>query len=418
MWKLIYNIIISFILPFFVIFSLMHSKIRKNLCERLFFSTKKDSVKDAIWIHAASIGEAVIAETFVNYVKSRFNFNQFIITTNTYYARDLLRKKVDKNIKVFSLPFDILYSIRRFINGSTFRALVIVETEIWPNLIWEVKKRNIPIIIINGRISDTTLHNYRRLSFFLKSVLPDIDLVLTQSDDHTDRFKSIGMDQQKIISTGNMKYYRDLSALKGIKTEKINIITFGSIKEKELDILINVIKKLNKKFSDFLIFVAPRELFLVNRIEKELSLFLRTGRYSDFKKRADNNLDAVIVDTVGDLLDIYKNSKVAFVGGSLAPYGGQNILEPLFFGTPVIFGSYIKNFKDIAETIIQHGAGISVKDGDTLYQKIESVIEDEHLRKKMGDSGRKIIEMQSEVMEKTINIIFRTIEEYSLKKSV
>jgi 3-deoxy-D-manno-octulosonic-acid transferase len=414
MWKITYNIVINIVLPFFILFSLMKVKIRKNLAERLFFSTKHAAIKNAVWIHAASIGEAAIAETLINYMKSHSNFNQFIITTNTYYTRDLLRKKFGNNINIFSLPFDLTYSIRHFINGSTFKALIIVETELWPNLIWEVKKHNIPIIIINGRISDATLKNYKRFSFFLRSVFSKIDLVLAQSEEHAKRFTYIGMDSNNIINTGNLKYYRELASMNNIHKE--NIITFGSIKEKELDILLPVIINLKKDFPDFLIFVVPRELFLVNTIEKELSLFLKTIKYSNFKNGVNKDVGAVIVDTVGDLLDIYKKSKVAFVGGSLAPYGGQNILEPLFFETPVIFGPYIENFKGIADTIIAQGAGMVVDSGDALYEKIRLVLEDEDLRNKMGGNGKRIIEMQSKVMETTVNIILKTVDTYSNKK--
>ena len=414
MWKVTYNIIINIILPFFILFSLTKTKIRKNLAERLFNSTKHAAIKNAIWIHAASIGEAVIAETLINYMKYHNYFDNFIVTTNTFYTRDLLRKKLDSSIKVFSLPFDLAYSIKHFINGSTFKTLIIVETELWPNLIWEVKKRNIPVIIINGRISDSTLKNYRRFSFFLKNVFSKIDLVLAQSEEHVKRFTYIGMNPDNLINTGNLKYYRALPLFND-NIHKDNIITFGSVKENELDILFRVIANLKKTFPDFLIFIAPRELFLVNTIEKELSLFLKTTKYSDYKNGSNENIDAVIVDTVGDLLDIYKRSKVAFVGGSLAPYGGQNILEPLFFETPVIFGPYMENFKDISETIIARGAGIVVDSEDTLYEKIKLVLEDEDLRHKMGNNGRAIIEKQSEVMEKTVEIILKTVDTYSNK---
>jgi 3-deoxy-D-manno-octulosonic-acid transferase len=413
MWKIAYNIVINLILPFFILFSFTKVKIRKNLSERLFFSTKHADIKDAIWIHAASIGEAAIAETLVNYIRSHFDFRQFLITTNTYYTRDLLRKKLDDNVDVFSLPFDLTYSIKHFINGSSFKALIVVETEIWPNLIWEVKKRGIPIFVVNGRISDATLKNYRRFSFFLKNVFSKINLILAQSEEHAGRFAYIGVDPQTIINTGNLKYYRELPSIDHIHKE--NIITFGSIKEKELDIIIPVIINLKRYFPDYLIYVVPRELFLINSIDKELSLFLKTAKYSAFKKTVNENSDAVIVDTVGDLLDIYKRSKVAFVGGSLAPYGGQNMLEPLFFNTPVIFGPHTENFKDIADTIIAQNAGIVVNNGDTLYEKIKLVIEDDNLRKRMGVNGKRIIEMQSEVVERTVNIILKNIDTNSGK---
>jgi 3-deoxy-D-manno-octulosonic-acid transferase len=407
MWKLAYNLALAIVLPFFMVFALFKRKIRKNLAERLFSSPGRARPKDVIWVHAASIGEAAIAEALINFMKTKTGLKDYVVTTNTYYTRDLLRKRLDNSIAVFSLPFDLTFSLRRFMSGFAFSALLIIETELWPNLIWEAKKHKIPVVIVNGRISDSTLKNYRRFSFFLRHVLSDIDLVLAQSDEHSKRFVSIGMDREKVINGGNMKYFREVAG--DLAMVKENIVTFGSIKEKELDILLPVIADLRKSFPELLIFVVPRDLFLVNTIEEELSAFLTTTRYSVFRETKDRHPEAVIVDTVGDLLDIYRKSKVAFVGGSLAPYGGQNVLEPLFFGTPVIFGPHMENFRDIAGTILEEGAGIQVNSAKELYGKIELLLGDEALRKQMGAKGMRVIEMQRTVMEKSVDAIVNVI---------
>jgi 3-deoxy-D-manno-octulosonic-acid transferase len=413
MWKIAYNILLHILLPFFLLFSLTKRKIRHNLAERLWSSTKDADLKGAIWIHAASIGEAVIAETVVNYMRNRSGFDNFLITTNTYYARDMLRKKFDNRISVYSLPFDLTYSLKHFIGTSTFKSLLIVETEIWPNLVWQAKKRNIPVIIINGRISDKTYKTYLFFSFFLKNVFSDITLVLAQSEEHARRFNALGVDLTRAINTGNIKYYRDISTISD-NTHKENIVTFGSIKEKEVDIISQVIDMLKKRFSQFSFFIVPRELNLVDMIERGLANRLNTMRYSVYKTSSietNHAVEAVVVDTVGDLLDVYRKSMVAFVGGSLAPYGGQNILEPLFYGTPVLFGPYMENFRDIADTILENGAGIMVDNAEELSEKISFLIENVGLREKMGEQGRRIIETQKEVMERAVNIILETITE-------
>lgn len=413
MWKIAYNILLHILLPFFLLFSLTKKKIRNNLGERLWSSTKNTDLKGAIWIHAASIGEAVIAEAIVNYMRNRSGFDNFLITTNTYYARDMLRKKFNNKISVYSLPFDLTYSLKHFISTSTFKSLLIVETEIWPNLVWQAKKRNIPVIIINGRISDKTYNTYLFFYLFLKNVFSDITLVLAQSEEHAKRFNALGMDSMKVINTGNIKYYRDLATTSD-NIHKENIVTFGSIKEKEVDIILQVIDMLKKRFSQLKFFIVPRELNLVDVIENGLASRLNTMRYSVYKKssiEAIQAVETVVVDTVGDLLDVYKKSMVAFVGGSLAPYGGQNILEPLFFGTPVLFGPYMENFRDIADTILESGAGIMVNNTEELSEKISLLIENDRLREKMGEQGRRIIEAQKEVMERAVNIILETIAE-------
>jgi 3-deoxy-D-manno-octulosonic-acid transferase len=165
---------------------------------------------------------------------------------------------------------------------------------------------------------------------------------------------------------------------------------------------------LKRRFSFFRFFIVPRELNLVSAIENVLDSRLKTMRYSVYKKSSAEtvrDIEVVVVDTVGDLLDIYKKSLAAFVGGSLAPYGGQNILEPLFFGTPVIFGPYIENFRDIADTILKGGAGFMVASREELFEKICLLIENSDLREKMGVEGRRIIEAQKEVMAMTADII-------------
>jgi 3-deoxy-D-manno-octulosonic-acid transferase len=404
MWKITYNILANLALPVFILYALTQKKIRKNLFERFLVTTKGLHLKDAVWIHAASVGEAAIAENLIH-----TNLNRFIITTNTYYTRDMLRTKFGNEVPVFSLPFDLNYLVSHFIAASDFRALVVIETEIWPNLIWQAKKRHIPVIIVNGRISDHTFATYRRFAPFLSDVLNHVDHVAAQSDEHMKRFISIGMNPQKITSTGNIKYYRMLQDNAAI-TIKNNVITFGSIKEKELGIVLPVISALKKDSPDTLIFIAPRELHLTTIIENELSKLFHVVRFSALKKGVQGKIDVVVVDTIGDLVNLYEESRVAFVGGSLAPYGGQNILEPIFFGTPVIFGPYMENFKDIADIILENKAGVMVRNGDELYVTIKNIMADEPLQQNMGNAGRLIIEKQQDVMKKTVDIIMNVIE--------
>ena len=161
-----------------------------------------------------------------------------------------------------------------------------------------------------------------------------------------------------------------------MRLRKKKIITFGSIKEKELTAVYKTIEDIKNRFPDYKIFIAPRELHLTSTIEKDLSSSFSVTRYSTLRNGADSDADIVIVDTIGDLLHIYRQSRVAFVGGSLAPYGGQNILEPLFFATPVLFGPFIENFKDIAQRVIEHNAGMMVHNADELTNKITMLLND------------------------------------------
>ena len=369
MRRLIYNLLVLAALPFFVPLLALKRKTRHNLAERIFPQRVGDRLKRAVWIHAASVGEAVVAENLIGFLRTKAD-NPIVITTNTYYTRDLLRRKLGASADVFSLPLDIPFSIGRFMGAADFAALVLVETEIWPNLIWQASLRGIPVIIINGRISDRALPRYRRLSFFFKGILESVDLVIAQSEEHARRFISLGMAPSRVVAAGNLKYYREPARLPATGAER-NIITFGSIREKELPILVPVIEALKREFGDARIFLAPRELTLISAIERQLPEGLPVTRYSAMKDgRREEAGGIVLVDTVGDLIDIYAGSRVAFVGGSLAPYGGQNILEPLFVGAPVIFGPHVENFSEIADDIMAKGAGFMVRDGAELLAKI------------------------------------------------
>jgi 3-deoxy-D-manno-octulosonic-acid transferase len=320
MWRLAYNLFVHALFPVFAAFAVTNGKIRKTFFERMFGSTTGE-LRGAVWIHAASLGEAVIAENLIDFLRPRTP-DPFVVTTNTYYARDLLRRKLKDRAEVTSMPFDLPYSVNRFMGNSTFSALILIETEIWPNLIWSAKKRGIPVIIINGRISDRTIGRYRRLSFFLKKVLASVDLVLAQSQEQARRFVSLGMKPARVIETGNLKYYRTLET--GTLPKKENMVTFGSIREKEMDEITPVIAGLIKMFPAIRIFIVPREIQLIESIEKQLPGGVKISRYSDVKHNITPENEIVLVDTVGDLVGIYARSAVAFVGGSLAPYGGQN----------------------------------------------------------------------------------------------
>jgi 3-deoxy-D-manno-octulosonic-acid transferase len=404
MWQIIYNVLITLFLPFVVLFGLTKKKIRANLRERLFPSVRKGDIDKTLWVHAASIGEAIIADNLIRYMSKQGQAQRFLITTNTHYTKDLLVKKTYATTQTYALPLDFFFSVKRFLNREVPKCLLIIETEIWPNLIWQVKRLSVPIIIINGRISDRTFKNYLTFSFFMKTVLSHIDLVLAQSEEHRERFIKIGMDPVRVVTTGNIKYFRESEDIK-VPTERKKIVTFGSIKEKELDAVYKTIREVKSIFPDYQIFIAPRELHLTNIIEKDLSSSFSVVRYSTLRNSSDSDADIIIVDTIGDLLHVYSQSRVAFVGGSLAPYGGQNVLEPLFFATPVLFGPFMENFKDIAQSVIKQNAGIMVHSADELTKKTAMLLNDDDLRRKMGENARLVIEQQQQVMKKTIELI-------------
>ena len=321
----------------------------RNFLERLFPRPGDGRPRDAIWIHAASVGEAVIAENLISYLRPTVK-NTFLITTNTYYTRDLLRKKFAGSVDVFSLPFDLPFSLDRFIGRSTFAALLLVETEIWPNLIWIAKARGIPVVIVNGRISDAHLGRYRRLSFFLErrsrlrgpracpvgGAGPEVRLPRHAP------VKGRQHGEPQVLPGGGRP--------PGRRPEGAISSTFGSIGKKSFPSSSPSYRRSAGEFPRLRIFVAPRELTLIAAIERQLPGGLRRDALFDRlqggppRRRPDGDGSCSSIRWATSS-SIYARSLVAFVGGSLAPYGGQNLLEPLFVGTPVIFGPHVENFR-------------------------------------------------------------------------
>ncbi len=406
MWKIVYNLLGLCALPFLLVIGSTNKKMKPNFRRRL-VPPKDRTSGGALMIHGASIGEAVIARNLADYMFANGGPERFLITTNTYYAEEMLGKTPGRayDLRCEPLPFDLKFSVTRFLDYHRPSSIIVVETEIWPNLIWEAHKKNIPLIIVNGRISDNTFETYRRFSFFMKSVFGDVDAVIAQSQEHRERFVSIGMDPERVFVTGNVKYYRQMTGNAPDNKKEKEIITFGSVKEKELDEVYSAIALLKKDMPESRHFVVPREIHLAEIIEKDLSKVYNTIRYSKIKGGTDTEAEIVVVDTVGDLQGIYAKSTVAFVGGSLAPYGGQNMLEPLFVGTPVMFGPFTDTFRDIATVILDEKAGFLVRTGRDIRDMTMKLLKDKDLYIATQKAGFDIITRQVDVMKETAAII-------------
>ncbi|MCX7857444.1 MAG: hypothetical protein N2513_05620 [Deltaproteobacteria bacterium] len=409
MWKIVYRFFSYLFLIPGILFLHRNEKTKGTIRERLIPPQKSQTENQTVWIHAASIGEAIIAIAIKEFLTSKKKLS-FVVTTNTIYAKDLLKRELGEEVQICYAPLDVKFSVRSFMRGHNFRALLLIETELWPNMIWEAKRTGVPVLILNGRISDRTFPIYRKISFFMKDVLSSIDFVLAQSELHAERFRYLGVKKDRIRVMGNIKYLRRIEITDDMKDKK-NIVTFGSVRSGEKRTVLEVIEQVKVNYPYITFFVAPREFSVISELAKSLGERFRLGYFSAIKEKSLDplNFDVVIVDTVGDLPQIYRKSLLAFVGGSLIPHGGHNILEPLFFGTPVLFGPYIENFKDLSEDIMANGAGAMVKDQEELRKMVEMIITDDSLRKSMANNGWTLIKKKKDEIEKELEVIFEFI---------
>lgn len=363
---------------FFLFLSAFFFLIRHFNLQRLGFCLPK--IKPDIWIHCSSIGEVTGIKPFIDEVRKRGTFLIILsVMTKTGY-------QVAKGFKehVFYLPLDFSFIIRGALKRLSPKILIIQETELWPNLIREAKRQGIKIVLINGRLSERSKKRYLLISSLMKEVLGCFDMFLMQSNRDKERIMELGAQADKIIVSGNTKFdwlYKDIPKI-NLHFKNKNIVVFGSIREKEEDIILNTAKGLIDK--NISVIIAPRHLERTPSILKKADLInLPLVKRTEGKDGA-----CILLDTIGELRSAYKIAKIAFVGGSLFPYGCHNLIEPAILSIPVLFGRYTDNFKDVALKLIEKGGGLEIAKEDELLDKIFSLLEDPPLLKKMGKNAK------------------------------
>ncbi|MEW6481716.1 MAG: glycosyltransferase N-terminal domain-containing protein [bacterium] len=283
------------------------------------------------------------------------------------------------------LPIDFSFIIRSVLKRLSPKILIIQETELWPNLIREAKRQGIKIALINGRISEKSKKRYLAVSSLMKGVISCFDLFLMQTEDDKNRIKELGPENDKIFITGNTKFdwlYKDIPDIK-LKFEDKNIIVFGSIREREEEIILKCAKRLvlEKKVS---VVIAPRHIDRASIILKNEG-FIRRSSASYVP-----SCSIVILDTIGELRSFYKKAKITFVGGSLFPHGCHNLIEPAILGKPVLFGRYTDNFKDCANSLKKDKGGFKISDEASLFSQISYLLENPDQLKKMGKNAKDV----------------------------
>lgn len=337
-------------------------------------------IKPDIWIHCSSVGEVAGIKPFIDELKKKGDFLIIIsVMTKTGY-------EVAKGMKeeVFYLPLDFSFIIRGVLKRLSPRILIIQERELWPNLIREAKGQGIKIILINGRLSEKSKKRYLIISKLMKEVLACFDMFLMQSNKDKERIMELGVDSDKVIVTGNTKFdwlVKDTHKI-DLHFKSKDVVVFGSIREREEEIILNLAKELvNKNIG---VIIAPRHLERVHVILKKAEqLKLPLVRRTELKEGL-----CILLDTIGELRSAYKIADIAFVGGSLFPYGCHNLIEPAILSVPVLFGSYTDNCKDVSKKLIEGGGGIEITNECELLNKILSLLKDSTCLKKMGKNAK------------------------------
>jgi 3-deoxy-D-manno-octulosonic-acid transferase len=408
---LIYDLIFFIVGFFYLPYYIFKKKSLKDFLNR--FILPKDSyLNPTIWLHAVSLGETMAVKPLVRGLRELYPERKIIITTVTSAGKRIAESILPKE-NTYYLPLDLSFLMHYFIKKINPSLLILTETELWPNLILSVKQKNVPIVLVNGRISALSFKGYMMVRWLLKPLLKRIDLFLVQTELDEERFLKLGVNKEKIKVTGNMKFdikdstdlkidYTDYRKILGLSSKE-KLLVAGSTHPGEEKMIIEVYAKLKKKFSFLNLLIAPRHPERSLEIEKLAKEFgFNPIRISQISSILNTHYSLLILDTLGQLMNYYALADIVFVGGSLVKIGGHNILEPALFKKPIIFGPYMFNFKDISEEFLRENAGIMVDNSEELYNKIEELLREPKKAVFLGENAYNLIQKNKGITEKNL----------------
>jgi 3-deoxy-D-manno-octulosonic-acid transferase len=390
--------------------------------ERLGLSVYK---KTDIWVHAVSVGETLACLPFLKKLKKEFPGKKITLSTTTYTGQKVAREKFPEADRIMYIPIDSVLCVKRVVRQLNPALFATVETELWPSLFHELKKNASRVIILNGRISDKSFSGYKKIKFIIKKISSWVDFYYMQEDVYADRILSLGADRQTVGVMGNFKFDIEpdqASPLKWLEKIQGRILLAASTHRGEEEIVLSAFKTIRNKVDDLKMILAPRhpERFshVAELMEKNDLKFVRrselqesavSGQRSDehdttTQKTNDSLPDAILLDTIGELSRAFSKASVAFIGGSLVPVGGHNILEPAYWSKPVIFGPHMDNFP-IAGEFLKRSAALEVKDSKDIAEAVINLLTDNREAARMGSNARAIVEKNTGAVKKAIELV-------------
>ncbi|MFA6408744.1 MAG: lipid IV(A) 3-deoxy-D-manno-octulosonic acid transferase [Gammaproteobacteria bacterium] len=401
----IYSLLFYLALPFILL--RLQWKGRKNPAykerwnERLAWYPKETQLSSSIWIHAVSLGESVAAIPLIKALQARYPEEKIIVTNMTPTGAEKIRATFGDEVLQLYVPYDYPGAIKRYLRHFNPRLLIIMETELWPNLLYYSAKKNIPVLLANARLSPHSFNNYLRFKPLVSKMLSCITNVAAQSAADGERFLELGLTREKLIVAGNIKFDLNVAeeVYKAAQTLQHNwklsdsrpVWIAASTHPGEEEIILSAAKRVLQTLPDALLILVPRH---PERFNDVAALCAKQGfncvRYSE-NPMVSTDTQVIIGDTIGKLLSFYALAKVAFVGGSLVPIGGHNLLEPAALGAAVLTGPELHNFREISELLLTSKALILVKNDSDLVEQVLRLLQDKSSNAIMVKAGKEVI---------------------------
>lgn len=410
--RFIYTILIYISLPFAILkifFKDSKSKSwKQKLKNQLGFVHK--IIGKVIWVHCVSVGEFNAAKPLIDKILNNFPTHNIVITTTTITGSEAVKNHYQNKVTHLFFPFDIPLIIFYFIKTINPLTCILLETEIWPNLITRLKKKNIPVLLINARLSEKSLNKYSKfLPKLISSALKEISIICSQNNKSTERFLSLGVEDSNIITTGSLKFDSnetiDLTTIQSIKNivGQRNVVVFASTRAGEEKKIIQSYINLNNKF-DAILLIIPRH---PERFDEVFNIAIKSGLnvYRRSQNLISEHIDILIGDSMGEMMSYYSICDLAFIGGSLSNTGGQNMLEAASLSKPIIFGPSTYNFEEISKTLLESNSAIQVESSDELMKVISELLIDTQKQKQMGLNAKTTFDKNRGSIDQTMEII-------------
>ena len=398
--------------PFILIRMALSATFRSDILEHHRGGKSLPSFSGCLWIHASSAGEVRVAKIFIDALKKNGAHPPFVLSTFTQTGYDLAKKE---NIEhVFRLPLDFPLWLNPVFDRLNPSKLILIEAELWPSLLRQCKRRNVPVLLVNGRMSQRSADRYRKILPFFRWIAGAISVFSMRTQADADRVLSLGISSEKVRVTGNVKFdsrTSDALPIEKNPSEKYPWVVFGSTRPGDEGPIMESVLRLKKEMPDLNIALAPRH---VDRCQEIESLILEYGveyeRHSQLSQNLEDFRGAVIlIDTMGELNHYYARGIVAFVGGGFNPrFGGQNILEPAALGLPVIYGKYMHNFEEEARLLKESGGGIQIENPNELHSTLYRLLTQPEERKRRGQSAEETIRANQGAIQRNIKLINKT----------
>src|SRR3984957_13179227 len=426
--------------PYFLLRGLIQGKYLSNIPERLGWRFPPELLRDpdgekekSIWIHAVSVGEVLAVLPLAMQLKKKYPLLPLVVSTTTVTGQKLAREKMPFADAVFYFPLDWRGPVRRALAATRAAAVVVVETEIWPNFLRECRRAQVPVIFVNGRLSERSSRGYRRalsysagaLAGFLKNVLSDATLFLMQSEEDAARLIALGAPGDRVVVAGNLKYdladpsESPISAwleAEVAKSGRRPVVVAGSVLANEELSVLRAFGDVERDFPRALLVLAPRK---PEQFDNAAGIVAESGR--KVLRRRDlvfngagsaplpEPAQVFLLDSLGELAGLYRLADVVFVGGSLVPSGGHNILEPAAFSKVPIYGPSMENFREMAAKFLAAGAAIQVNNPEELGAAWRSLLKDAKTAQRMGACARDLVDQNRGATDRVLEQLERVL---------